>query len=157
MPDVRILLVEDDEVLRDLLWCNLAARGHEVLSASDGETALAYLRATPVDLVVLDINLPDQTGWELLRIAQREGWLRPLTLSDGSQKLPVVVLSAVRVSMSRLAEFHPLAYLPKPFPMEAVLRLAAEAANRRNGALATEHEEVEAFQNAVPNGEELHA
>jgi hypothetical protein len=40
------------------------------------------------------------------------------------------VLSAVRVSQQRLAEFHPLAYLPKPFPMEALLRLAAEAAQR---------------------------
>jgi hypothetical protein len=40
------------------------------------------------------------------------------------------VLSAVRVSPHRLAEFHPLAYLPKPFPMEALLRLAAEAALR---------------------------
>ncbi|HLL80872.1 MAG TPA: response regulator [Ktedonobacteraceae bacterium] len=156
MPGVRILLVEDDEVLRDLLRRNLAARGHEVFSASDGETALVYLQAMPFDLVVLDINLPDQTGWELLRNAQREGWLHPLTLSDGRQKLPVVVLSAVRVSLSRLTEFHPLAYLPKPFPMEAVLRLATEASERRSGASVTE-EEVEAYQNALSNEEELHA
>lgn len=157
MPVVRILLVEDDEVLRDLLRRNLVARGHQVFCAGDGETALVYLHAMPIDLVVLDINLPDQTGWEILRTAQREGWLRPVTLPDGTQKLPVVVLSAVRVSLSRLAEFHPLAYLPKPFPMEAVLRLAAEAGGRKSGASVTEQEEVEAFQNAASREEELHA
>ncbi len=157
MPGVRILLVEDDEVLRELLRRNLVARGHEVFSAGDGETALVYLQAMPIDLVVLDINLPVQTGWEILRTAQREEWLRPVRLPDGTQKLPVVVLSAVRVSLSRLAEFHPLAYLPKPFPMEAVLRLAAEASERRSGAIVLEQAEVEAFQNAVPNEEELHA
>src|SRR5204862_769458 len=77
--------------------------------------------------------LPDQTGWEVLRTTQREGQLHPEVLEGYGKLLPVVVLSAVRVSPRRLAEFHPLAYLPKPFPMEALLRLAAEAASRRNG------------------------
>jgi hypothetical protein len=57
----------------------------------------------------------------------------------------VVVLSAVRVNPRRLAEFHPLAYLPKPFPMEAVLRLAAEAAGRRNGEVVAEKEDAESY------------
>ena len=127
MAGARILLVEDDAVLCDLLWRNLQGRGHEVRIAQDAQTALAHLRTQPVDLVVLDINLPDQTGWEVLRTAQREGWLRPQALDGEGQKLPVVVLSAVRVSPHRLVEFHPLAYLPKPFPMEALLRLAVEA------------------------------
>src|SRR5947209_9483612 len=94
----------------------------------------------PVDLVMLDIKLPDQTGWDMLRIAQREGWLQPRALDSAVAKLPVVIISAVRVSPRRLTEFHPLAYLPKPFPMEAILRLAAEAASRRNGDVVTERE-----------------
>jgi DNA-binding response OmpR family regulator len=131
MPGARILLVEDDEILRDLLGRNLTVRGHDVSIAEDARSALAYLCATPFDLIVLDINLPDQTGWEVLRTALREGWLHPRDIDGGGQKLPVVVLSAVRVSPHRLEEFHPLAYLPKPFPMDALLRLAAEAARRR--------------------------
>src|SRR5216117_1934483 len=131
MPGARILLVEDDEILRDLLGRNLTVRGHDVSIAEDARSALAYLCATPFDLIVLDINLPDQTGWEVLRTALREGWLHPRDIDGGGQKLPVVVLSAVRVSPHRLEEFHPLAYLPKPFPMDALLRLAAEAAQRR--------------------------
>ena len=131
MPGARILLVEDDEILRDLLGRNLTVRGHDVSIAEDARSALAYLCSTPFDLIVLDINLPDQTGWEVLRTALREGWLHPQNIDGGGQKLPVVVLSAVRVGPRRLEEFHPLAYLPKPFPMDALLRLAAEAGERR--------------------------
>lgn len=130
MPAHPILLVEDDAVLRDLLRRNLVARGHDVRLAADAHSALAELQAAPVDLVILDINLPDQSGWEVLRIAQQQGWLRPQPRKGNEgdvATLPVVVLSAVRVSLARLQEFHPLAYLPKPFPMDALLRLAAEA------------------------------
>jgi DNA-binding response OmpR family regulator len=143
MPGARILLVEDDEILRDLLGRNLTVRGHDVSIAEDARSALAYLRATPFDLIVLDINLPDLTGWEVLRTALREGWLHPQNIDGGGQKLPVVVLSAVRVGPRRLEEFHPLAYLPKPFPMEALLRLAAEAGQRRELGLPGQGEKDE--------------
>jgi DNA-binding response OmpR family regulator len=157
MPGARILLVEDDAVLRDLVARNLQARGHDVLLADDAQTALAHLRAGPVDLVVLDINLPDQTGWEVLRIAQKRGWLHPQEINGGVPCYPVVVLSAVRVSPRRLAEFHPLAYLPKPFPIEALLRLAAEAAQRRNGVPAAEQNDEDDTYTTVPGEEDLYA
>ncbi|SRR6266487_542017 len=131
MPGARILLVEDDDVLRDLLERNLLAREYEVSTAPDARSALAQMRKTTFDLIFLDINLPDQTGWDILRTAQREGFLRPQAIDGALDTLPVVVLSAVRVSPRRLTEFHPLAYLPKPFPMEALLRLAAEASHRQ--------------------------
>ena len=155
MPGARILLVEDDEALRSLLARNLQARGHEVCCACDGATALAYLRTSPVDLVVLDINLPDQTGWEVLREALHEGILHTYEL-DGS-KLPVVVLSAVQVSPRRLAEFRPVAYLPKPFPLPSLLRLAAEAAQRKVVGAATGEEDTERLHSALSDEEELHA
>lgn len=128
MAGGRILLVEDDAILRDLLCRNLEARQHEVRSADDAQSALAALRSATFDLVVLDINLPDQTGWEVLRIAEREGSLLPRVRDGNGPFLPVVVVSAVRVSLERLKEFPLLAYLPKPFPIEALLRLAGEAA-----------------------------
>lgn len=130
MLGARILLVEDDEPLCDLVSRNLQARHHEVHIAADAHDALFSLRTMSFDLIFLDINLPDLTGWEILRTAQREDCLPAQFIDEDHSKLPVVVLSAVRVSPQRLAEFHPLAYLPKPFPMEALLRLAAEAAQR---------------------------
>ncbi len=160
MAGARILLVEDDEVLRDLIGRNLEVRGHEVSEAEDARSALAQLRATVFDLIVLDICLPDQTGWDVLRAALREGRVAPLDGVGEEQKLPVVVLSAVRVSPRRLAEFHPLAYLPKPFPIEALLRLAAEAAGRRNtGSPNTEEKSGDAAGSLDPqfHEEDLYA
>ena len=142
MPGARILVVEDDEMLGELILRNLERRGHDVRVAEDAHTALAHLRTDPFDLILLDICLPDETGWEVLRTAQKEGKLSPLELDGNAGRLPVVVLSAVRVSPGRLQEFHPLAYLPKPFPMDAVLRLASEAAGRRNGDVVSEQEEA---------------
>ena len=131
MRGANILLVEDDEVLCSVVERNLQARGHHISIASDVQSALALLHTQKFDLILLDINLPDQTGWDILRSARASDSLDPRAI-DG--KLPVVVLSAVRVSPHRLAEFHPLAYLPKPFPMEALLRLASEAAERNDDA-----------------------
>ena len=155
MSGARILLVEDDEVLCDLVKRNLEAREHEVSIAESAQTALAYLRAASFDLIILDINLPDQTGWDVLRTALSEGRIEPLVVEGQGEKLPVVVLSAVRVGPGRLAEFHPLAYLPKPFPMDALLRLAAEAAQRRTASESKEESSVS--QPPQQNEEELHA
>ena len=140
MHGARFLLVEDDEVLCGLVGRNLQVRNHEVCTVGDAQAALVHLRSTVFDLIILDINLPDQTGWEILRIAQQEGYLHPQEIAGYAHALPVVVVSAVRVSPRRLAEFHPLAYLPKPFPMEALLRLAAEAAERRSGTFHDAHD-----------------
>jgi DNA-binding response OmpR family regulator len=108
----RVLVVEDDEQLRRIITTNLVARGHEVRQAPDASAALTALAAEHPDLLILDINLPDRTGWDVLREAH---------LSDDVR---VLMLTAVPVSPRRLAEFRPVAYLPKPFPLEALLRLA---------------------------------
>jgi DNA-binding response OmpR family regulator len=88
------------------------ARGHEVRQVPDASAALAALAEERPDLLILDINLPDRTGWDVLRDAQLPDDVR------------VLMLTAVPVSPRRLAEFRPVAYLPKPFPLEALLRLA---------------------------------
>jgi DNA-binding response OmpR family regulator len=108
----RVLLVEDEAVLRQVIARNLTSRGIQVCEAGTAKDAVCTARTEHPDLLLLDINLPDQTGWEVLRELKREG-----------NDVPAIVVSAVRVSQSRLEEFRPLAYLPKPFPIEALLRL----------------------------------
>ncbi len=151
MSGARILLVEDDEGLGDVVFRNLQARGHDVTIATDVQSALTQLHLHTFDLTFLDINLPDQTGWDVLRIAQREGDLRPQQIDGQGEKLPVVIMSAVRVSPNRLTEFHPLAYLPKPFPMEALIRFASDAARRKEGdveAGTSKNDVAELFEEA---------
>lgn len=108
----RVLLVEDEPTLRRVIARNLISRGLDVDEAGTAQEAVEMATSTHPDLMLLDINLPDQTGWDVLRELRRR-----------STEVPTIILSAVRVGSNRLAEFHPIAYLPKPFPIEALLRL----------------------------------
>jgi DNA-binding response OmpR family regulator len=108
----RILIVEDEPTLRRVIGRNLTARGLLVSEAATAAAAISAVLAERPDLMLLDINLPDHTGWDVLR-----------TLRSRGVEVPTVVVSAVRVGQNRLEEFRPLAYLPKPFPLEALLRI----------------------------------
>lgn len=130
MTQAHILIIEDNTVLCDVLVRNLCAREYLVSVAHDVAGALNALKTSPIDLLLLDINLPDQTGWDLLRAVQASTGIQLRQTADG--RLPVVVLSAVRVHHNRLAEFRPLAYLVKPFPLDALLRLVAQATSRQD-------------------------
>ncbi len=108
----RLLLVEDDELLRPILARQLRARGYEVVEAASAEEAAdALRRGAPPRLVILDINLPGETGWDLLRGDALVGAGSP----------PVVIESALPVRPGRLAEFGVAGYLPKPFPLDTLL------------------------------------
>jgi len=105
------MLVEDDEALRSTLSRHLRAHGHHVDEADSAEAAVAQLRSgVRPDLVLLDINLPGETGWSLLRAPE-------LAAAGGP---PVVITSATTISPRRLREFEVAGYLPKPFPLDTL-------------------------------------
>src|SRR4051794_10108862 len=108
----RVLVVEDDAQLRQIIASNLTMRGHMVRQAGDTSAAIQALAREQPNLLILDINLPDGTGWDVLSEAKLPDSVR------------VLVLTAVPVSPRHLAEFGPLVYLPKPFPLDALLRMA---------------------------------
>ncbi len=115
-----VLLVEDEDRLRGILARYLRALGHEVLEAGTVADARVLLAGHQVDVLLLDINLPDDTGWDVLR------WLRQT--SDRVTRQPaVVILSAVPPSEKRLEQFQPDAVLNKPFPIETLARLVESA------------------------------
>jgi DNA-binding response OmpR family regulator len=115
--NARVLVIEDEEPLRRILSKNLARRGHIVREASTVQEALQSCDAYRPDVLVLDINLPDASGWDVLR---------GLT-ACGSRRPEVVAISAAPSRQDRLAEFRPLSFLQKPFPIEALLRAVERA------------------------------
>ncbi len=115
----NILVVEDEQALERVFTLNLARRGHTVAEAGSVMDAEALIQAAdpPFDLVLLDINLPDRSGWDLLR-----DWRQRSQHQAGA--LPrVIVVTAVRPTPERLHAFAPDAVLVKPFPIEVLLRL----------------------------------
>jgi DNA-binding response OmpR family regulator len=121
-PTMAILLVDDELRLREALARSLSARGHRVDQAATYREAVVAAMTAKYDLLLLDINLPDATGWDLLR-----------DLRSAGRSIPAIVLSAVPPSTSRVREFKPLAVLHKPFPIDALLRLVRPLAAQGDG------------------------
>ena len=114
MADSRaaLLIVEDDESLRQILARHLRSRNYRVDEAASAVGAVRLLEAgVRPDLVLLDINLPGDTGWDLLR--------GPAFAAAGSP--PVVVASATTVRRRQLSEFDVAGYLPKPFALDTLM------------------------------------
>jgi DNA-binding response OmpR family regulator len=118
----RILVVEDEAPLRRIIVLNLVRRGHTLIEAESVAAAQEAMVAFggQFDLILLDVNLPDRAGWDVLRsLAQ----MADPAHNENGRGPPVIVVTAVRPVRSRLEEFHPAAVLLKPFPIEALLRL----------------------------------
>jgi DNA-binding response OmpR family regulator len=113
----RVLLVDDEDAIRDGLAPFLSRSGFEVRTASDGVEALETLRAEAADIVVCDIMMPRMDGREVVRTLRADGdWT------------PVILLTQVGASFERSAALEEGAddYLNKPFdPQELLARLRA--------------------------------
>lgn len=80
----KILVIEDEEILRTLLQKKLEIEGFRVVTAQDGETGLAMVKSEKPDLVLLDIILPKKDGFEVLEALQKDSELK---------KIPVIIIS----------------------------------------------------------------
>lgn len=113
---MNVLLVEDEAALADTIARNLRAREHVVRIAPTGEAAIAEIERELPDALLLDINLPDVTGWDVLRR------VRP----DQRARMAVIAVSAGSISPRRIEELQPDHWLEKPFPMDALVRMLAQ-------------------------------
>jgi adenylate cyclase len=104
----NILVVDDNAANREMLSRRLARVGHRVQVVANGPDALALLEQQPIDLVLLDVLMPEMSGYEVL---QR------LTADKALREIPVVMISALDEmdSVVRCIELGAEDYLPKPF------------------------------------------
>lgn len=121
---MRILLVEDDDLLGDGLQVALSNEGHTVEWVEDGESADAALRAGAFDLVVLDLRLPKMSGLEVLRALRGRG-----------DATPVLILTAMDAIDDRVKGLDLGAddYLVKPFDMKEFFARVRSLERRAKG------------------------
>jgi DNA-binding response OmpR family regulator len=115
-----VLIVEDDDHLGSILLRSIGRLGHAVQLAPTLAEARRALAAMTPEVLLLDVDLPDGTGWELLRE-------QPAAASA------IIVMSAGQPARRRLAEFPAASFLNKPFAMDTLLDLI-----ERGGASATD-------------------
>ncbi len=112
----HVLVVDDDRRIRDLLCRYLDEHGFVVISAADAGEASALLKSFEVDVLVVDVMMPGQTGLEFTQEFRK------------TQQTPIILLTALGETEDRISGLEAGAddYLPKPFePKELVLRLNA--------------------------------
>ena len=148
---MRILIVDDEEVLRDVLDAVLRREGFDVVSASSGEEALSLLDGEEIDLVILDIMLPGISGIDTLR-----------SMRISNPHLPVIVITAFSsidgaIEAMKYGAYH---YIPKPFKNEEVIITVNKALEQRrlsseNERLKAELSEKYAYANIIGKSEAM--
>jgi DNA-binding NtrC family response regulator len=128
---MRVMIVDDEEVLRDVLEVVLRREGFDVVLAASGEEALSLLDTEDVDLIILDVMLPGISGIDTLR-----------AIRISNPALPVVVITAFSsidgaIEAMKFGAFH---YIPKPFKNEEVVLTVNKALEQRR--LSRENERL---------------
>lgn len=129
----RVLIVDDGEMNRKVLRAALEREGHRTEQAANGREALDLLAERPVDVVLLDLVMPEMDGYETLAAIKGD---------DALRHLPVIVISGVDEldSVVRCIEMGAADYLPKPFNASLLrARINASLAGKRLRDLELEY------------------
>lgn len=113
----RILLIEDDPAISNVVELNLKLDNYEVFLAADGEEGLKMVDEVRPDLIILDVMMPKIDGWQVLMQLKSE---------DSTREIPVIMLTAIDDEQSKVIGLRGGAddYVPKPFsPLELAARV----------------------------------
>jgi len=115
------MIIDDDPVIRELLYFNLSVRGYEVISCANGQKALEIFAQEKPDLILLDVMMPGMDGWEVLKI------LRDHYDSSDVKILMLTAKSTERDKLIGKSILKADEYVTKPFDLESLLKLIAES------------------------------
>ncbi len=107
-PKTIFLIVEDEPALSELFFQILEDEGHQVIICNNGEAALALIRETPPDIILLDLNLPGMSGNQVLE-----------NLSEINPEIPVIITSAYVSNLNLTPQVKEI--LEKPFSIATLL------------------------------------
>jgi CheY-like chemotaxis protein len=113
----RILVVDDDDSLRELLRMHLSAAGYEVSTAADGISAGYLVLKSPPDLILSDVNMPHMDGFEFVAALKSDKTL---------PNIPVIFLTSLEEGDHRGKELGAVGYLTKPVRADRLLDLVAK-------------------------------
>jgi len=113
----RILVVDDDASLRDLLRLHLSAAGYEVQTAADGIAAGYHVLKAPPDLIITDVNMPHMDGFEFVAALKADKSIPPI---------PVIFLTSLEEGDQRGRELGAVGYVTKPVRADRLLALVAQ-------------------------------
>ncbi len=111
----RILCIEDDQEMIDLIRLILGRRGYNIIGATSGLDGLEIMRQAPPDLVLLDLMMPDMDGWDVYQQMKADPSL---------QQVPVIVVTAKAQNIDRVLGLHIAKvddYITKPFSPQDLL------------------------------------
>jgi len=111
----RILCIEDEPEMIDLIRLILGRRGFEVAGATGGKAGLEAVRSQLPDLVLLDLMMPDMDGWEVYQ---------QMKADDATRNIPVIVVTAKAQSIDKVLGLHIAKvddYIAKPFSPQELL------------------------------------
>jgi DNA-binding response OmpR family regulator len=110
----KVLIVDDEEVIRKFLRIHLDKLGYEVMEAADGEQAIDQLRGDDFDLLICDIIMPKRDGWEVIKEVKS---------NPKTKNLPVIVLTAKNDDSDMFKGYDLGAnyYMTKPFTKSQLL------------------------------------
>ena len=113
----RILVVDDDENIRDLLRMHLTSAGYEVQVAPDAIAAGYVILRSPPDLIITDVNMPHMDGFE---------FVAALKADTSLPRIPVIFLTSVEDGDARGRELGAVGYVTKPVRADRLLSLMAQ-------------------------------
>jgi CheY-like chemotaxis protein len=119
MPEVRVLIVDDEPDIRATVSAMLEIEGYAVEEAKNGAAALELIEADPPDIILLDMRMPVLDGW---------GFAREMRLRGHT--IPIVVMTAARVAARWAAEIAATTFIAKPFGYDDLIA-AVEGARTR--------------------------
>ncbi len=109
---LSVLVVDDDREIGRLIRYNLEDKGTQVVEAATGLDCIRILREVKVDLIMLDIRLPDFSGWGILSL---------LRLTEPLRHIPVIVVSVEPPDTTLIEQLKPEDYIQKPFDISDLL------------------------------------